>query len=345
MGIGTQKENELDLIQTGRALAGSTNQFSQLKRRFFIGGASAMSLTGVGCSVAPPIVTAVQDKPSPSAVVAQGAGVGKDKVTQSSGKATVKAKARLGLALGGGAARGFAHVGVISVLESVGIVPDIIVGTSAGSLVGALYASGLNSAALKAQSLALDESILGDWTLSVRSVVKGQALQDYINRLVGNRKIEQFPRRFAATATDLYNGQLRLFVSGNCGLAVRASSSVPAVFEPVTFEGREYVDGGLVSPIPVNSTRRLGCDVVIGVDISARPSFQFTETIPQVLLQTFAIMGQKLAEGELREADFQIRPNVSDLSATSFDARRRSIEEGEKAMRAQLPALMARLAL
>ena len=345
MGIGTQKENELDLIQTGRALAGSTNQFSQLKRRFFIGGASAMALVGVGCSAAPAIVTTVQDKPSPSAVATQSTSAGKDYVSHSSGKAAAKAKPRLGLALGGGAARGFAHVGVISVLESVGIVPDIIVGTSAGSLVGALYASGLNSAALKAQSLALDESILGDWTLSVRSVVKGQALQDYINRLVGNRKIEQFPRRFAATATDLYNGQLRLFVSGNCGLAVRASSSVPAVFEPVTFEGREYVDGGLVSPIPVNSTRRLGCDVVIGVDISARPSFQSTETIPQVLLQTFAIMGQKLAEGELREADFQIRPNVSDLSATSFDARRRSIEEGEKAMRAQLPALMARLAL
>ena len=337
-------------MEANEGLVISTNTFSQLRRRLIIGGASAMSLAGVGCTAAAVIVAPVQGKADAKITGGQSSGgqnikPSKTDVAQAPGNALIKARPRLGLALGGGAARGFAHVGVIAVLESAGIVPDIIVGTSAGSLVGALYASGLNTAALKAQSLALDESILGDWTLSARSVVKGQALQDYINRLVGNRRIEQFPRRFAATATDLYNGQLRLFVSGNCGLAVRASSSVPSVFEPVAFEGREYVDGGLVSPIPVNSTRRLGCDIVIGVDISARPSFQSTETIPQVLLQTFAIMGQKLAEGELREADFQIRPNVSDLSATSFDARRRSIEEGEKAMRAQLPALLAKLAI
>lgn len=315
------------------------------KRRLLVGGSSVVSLMGVGCASAPATtVTEVPVKLDPKSRNGSGASASNADMAQVPVKTTAKAKPRLGLALGGGAARGFAHVGVIAVLESAGIVPDIIVGTSAGSLVGALYASGLNAAALKAQSLALEESILGDWSLSARSVVKGQALQDYINRLVGNRRIEQFPRRFAATATDLYNGQLRLFVSGNCGLAVRASSCVPAVFEPVAFEGREYVDGGLVSPIPVSSTRRLGCDVVIGVDISARPSYQATETLPQVLLQTFAIMGQKLAEGELREADFQIRPSVSDLGATSFDARRRSIEEGEKAMRAQLPALLARLA-
>lgn len=314
------------------------------KRRLFLGGATAISLLGVACTSAPILVGSTPSKSDPTSVIEPSPNAGKTSSPQVPVKTAVKVKPRLGLALGGGAARGFAHVGVIAALESAGIIPDIVVGTSAGSLVGALYASGLNAAALKAQSLALDESILGDWSLSARSVVKGQALQDYINRLVGNRKIEQFPRRFAATATDLYNGQLRLFVSGNCGLAVRASSSVPAVFEPVAFEGREYVDGGLVSPIPVGSTRRLGCDVVIAVDISARPSFQSTETIPQVLLQTFAIMGQKLAEGELREADFQIRPTVSDLSATSFEARRRAIEEGEKAMRLQLPALLARLA-
>ena len=316
-----------------------------LRRELLIGGCSSFTLSLAGCvsfGSAPlsPRNPANQGANQPPQVARQG--TEPPKPDQS--LASKKVKPRIGLALGGGAARGFAHVGVIAALESVGVVPDIIVGTSAGSLVGALYASGLNANALKAQSLALDESILGDWSLSIRSVVKGQALQDYINRLVGNRTIEQFPRRFAATATDLYNGQLRLFVSGNCGLAVRASSCVPAVFEPVAFEGREYVDGGLVSPIPVSSTRRLGCDIVIGVDISARPSFQSTETLPQVLLQTFAIMGQKLAEGELRQADFQIRPTLGDLGATSFEARKRSIDEGEKAMRAQLPALLARLA-
>jgi NTE family protein len=247
---------------------------------------------------------------------------------------------RIGLALGGGAARGFAHVGVIKVLEEAGIKTDWIVGTSAGSLVGALYASGMNAVSLRAAALALDESMLGDWSLSLRSVVRGQALQDYVNRLLAGKRIEQFPRRFAATATDLYNGQLRLFVSGDTGLAVRASSSVPAVFEPVSFEGREYVDGGLVSPIPARATRRLGCDVVIAVDISAKPWFQATDTLPKVLLQTFAIMGSKLAEEELSEADIVIRPTVSDLGATSFEARARSMQEGENAIRAQMPKLL-----
>jgi NTE family protein len=250
---------------------------------------------------------------------------------------------KLGLALGGGAARGFAHVGVITALEKAGVAIDWVVGTSAGSLVGALYASGLNSAALRAAAMSLDESTLGDWTLRGRGVLKGQGLQDLVNRLVGNRRIEQFPRRFAATATDLYNGSLRLFTSGDCGQIVRASSAVPTVFEPVALDGREYVDGGLSSPIPVGSARRLGCDVVIAVDISARPSFQPTETMPQVLLQTFAIMGRNLAERELQEADFRVRPEVSDLGAANFEARERAINDGQRAMQAQIPALLARL--
>jgi NTE family protein len=250
---------------------------------------------------------------------------------------------KLGLALGGGAARGFAHVGVITALEKAGVAIDWVVGTSAGSLVGALYASGLNSAALRAAAMSLDESSLGDWTLRGRGVLKGQGLQDLVNRLVGNRRIEQFPRRFAATATDLYNGSLRLFTSGDCGQIVRASSAVPTVFEPVALDGREYVDGGLSSPIPVGSARRLGCDVVIAIDISARPSFQPTETMPQVLLQTFAIMGRSLAERELQEADFRVRPEVSDLGAANFEARERAINDGQRAMQAQIPALLARL--
>ncbi len=256
---------------------------------------------------------------------------------------SVLPKLKLGLALGGGAARGFAHVGVIAALEKAGVQIDWVVGTSAGSLVGALYASGLNSTALRAAAMSLDESSLGDWTLRGRGVIKGQGLQDLVNRLVGNRRIEQFPRRFAATATDLYNGSVRLFTAGDCGQVVRASSAVPTIFEPVAIDGREYVDGGLSSPIPVGSARRLGCDVVVAVDISARPSFQPTETMPQVLLQTFAIMGRNLAERELQEADFRVRPDVSDLGAANFEARERAINDGQRAMQAQIPALLARL--
>jgi NTE family protein len=257
--------------------------------------------------------------------------------------ATPRRRAQLGLALGGGAARGFAHIGVIAELERAGLTADWIVGTSAGGLVGALYASGMNAAGLTKAAMNLDESSLTDWTILGRGVMKGQGLQDLVNRLVGNRRIEQLPRRLAVTATDLYNGSLKLFTSGDCGQVVRASSAVPTIFEPVKIDGREYVDGGLSSPIPVASARRLGCDVVIAVDISAQPSFQPTETMPQILLQTFAITGRNMAERELAEADIRVRPTVSDLGGANFEARQRAINEGQTAMRAQLPALLAHL--
>ncbi len=307
------------------------NPTHPLARRHALACLIATTASGACSTTAPPVATPVKDPPVPGAVEAI-------KLPPAAKKKPV-----IGLALGGGAARGFAHVGVIATLEKAGITPDWIVGTSAGSLVGALYASGLNAAALRTQALALDESALGDWTLRGRGVLKGQGLQDLVNRLVGYRKIEQFPRRFAVIATDLYNGSSRLFAAGDCGLAVRASSAVPTVFEPVSIDNREYVDGGLSSPIPVGSARALGCNIVIAVDISARPSFQPTETMPQVLLQTFAIMGRNLAERELAEADIRVRPAVSDLGATNFEARARAINDGEVAMRDQLPALLNRI--
>ncbi len=253
-------------------------------------------------------------------------------------------KQRFGLALGGGAARGFAHVGVISVLEQEGLIPDLITGTSAGSLVGALYASGMNAKALREMSATMDEAALGDWNLGARGVVKGDALQNLVNKAVQGRRIEQFPRPFAAVTTDLFNGSMRILLTGDAGLAVRASSAVPSVFAPVAIDGRDYVDGGLSSPVPVSVCRALGAQVVLAVDISAKPSFQPTDTLPQVLLQTFAIMGQNLAAGELRLADVVVTPEIGDISSTGFAQRQLAIDEGAAAMRRKLPELRRRLA-
>jgi NTE family protein len=259
--------------------------------------------------------------------------------TQSPVGALRPVRPRFALALGGGAARGFAHVGVISVLEQAGLIPDLIVGTSAGSLVGALYASGLNAKSLIELSRAMDEVSLGDWNLGSRSVMKGEALQALVNQAVKGRKIESFPRPFAAVATDLFNGKMKIFLSGDAGLAVRASSSVPSVFDPVTIDGRDYVDGGLSSPIPVSVCRALGATTVLAVDISARPSFQATDTLAQVLLQTFAIMGQNLGAGELRLADLVITPEIADISAVGFAQRQLAIDEGAIAMKRKLSEL------
>lgn len=250
----------------------------------------------------------------------------------SAGAPAVFARAPIvALALGGGAARGFAHVGVIKALESRGIVPDIIVGTSAGSVVGALYASGMNGFDLNKVAMTMDESSVSDWALPTRGLFRGVALQDFVNRSVGNRPIEALTRRFAATATDLRTGELIVFERGNVGQAVRASSAVPGVFEPVRIGNREYVDGGLVTPVPVRVARKLGADVVIAVDIGARPEVNDPTGLFSALLQTFAIMGRSIARMELADADVVIAPELGAIGSTDFAARNASVLAGEQA--------------
>ncbi|HUN93217.1 MAG TPA: patatin-like phospholipase family protein [Burkholderiaceae bacterium] len=240
---------------------------------------------------------------------------------------------RIGLALGGGAARGFAHVGVIKGLEALGIRPDLVVGTSAGSVVGALYASGLSGFDLQRVALQMDEGMFADWSLPSRGVLKGEALQDFVNQALERKPIEALQRKLAIVATDLQSGEMIVFERGNAGQAVRASSSVPGVFQPVPIAGRDYVDGGLVSPVPARIARRLGADVVIAVDISTRPEHQPTSGLFDVLMQTFTIMGHSIAALELADADVVIRPGLA-TGSTDFQARNLAILEGEQAVAA-----------
>jgi len=246
---------------------------------------------------------------------------------------------KIGLALGGGAARGFAHVGVIKALENQGIFPDIIVGTSAGSVVGALYAAGYNGFELQKLAHKLDESKISDWSLPDRGVLKGEALQQFVNEAVGQRPLEALKKPFAAVATDLGSGESVVFRTGNTGMAVRASATVPGIFQPVTIHGREYVDGGLTSLIPVRAARQMGADVVIAVDISARPSNQPMRGTLDILLQTVTIMGQSLARYELKEADVVIRPAVGGVGSADFLARHDAILAGEQALQLALPQI------
>jgi NTE family protein len=250
---------------------------------------------------------------------------------------------KVALALGGGAARGFAHIGVIKALEAQGIFPDIVVGTSAGAVVGSLYAGGHNGFDLQALAIQMEERQVSDWSLPDRGIFKGEALQSFVNQAVGNRPLEKLNRLFAVVATDLQSGEAVVFRTGNTGMAVRASSTVPGVFQPVSINGHEYVDGGLVSPVPVRIARSLGADFVIAVDISARPRLAKTESTIDILLQTFSIMGQSISRFELTEADVVIRLQ-SAVSSTDFNDRHVAILEGEKAAAAVMPDLKAKLA-
>ena len=251
---------------------------------------------------------------------------------------------RIGLALGGGAARGFAHIGVIQVLEEAGIQPSLIVGTSAGSVVAALYASGKDGAALAALADGMDESTFADWAFPGRGLIRGEALAKYVRDNTLGRSIEQMRLPLGIVATDLDNGQPILFQRGDPGVAVRASSAVPAVFQPVRIGTREYVDGGLVSPVPVRFAREMGAEFVIAVDISALPDGNPTGDAMRMLLQTFAIMGRSINHFELRDADVLLRPKLAGVSGADFASRKRSIQAGRDAMLAALPDLRARIA-
>ncbi|MGA8864985.1 MAG: patatin-like phospholipase family protein [Gallionella sp.] len=276
-------------------------------------------------------------------------------ITKSTPPATERPPARIALALGGGAARGFAHIGVIKALEAQGISPDIVVGTSAGAVVGALYAAGLNGFQIQELSMNMEEDQIIDGSgmysciaqtlvSDSRGCIKGQALQDFINRNVGNRPIEKLNRTFAAIATNLGTGEMIIFRTGNTGMAVRASSSVPVFFQPVTINGQDYVDGGLVAPVPVSAARAMGADFVIAVDISDRPRDRQTTGIVDILWQTFSIFGQTINRSELPKADVVVRPVTYGIPSTDTSGRNRAVLEGEKAVAAILPELKAKLA-
>ena len=257
--------------------------------------------------------------------------------------AVPKRPPKLGLALGGGAARGFAHIGVIQVLEEAGIRPDLVVGTSAGSLVAALYANGKTGAELANLALTMDEGTITDWAFPGRGLIRGEALARYVREQTGNQTIEQMKMRLGIVATDLDSGAGILFERGDTGQAVRASSSVPAVFQPVKIGDREYVDGGLVSPVPVRFARQMGAEMVLAVDISSPPDGAATDGTMRLLLQTFAIMGKSINRVELLGADVVLRPALVGVSSADFTSRVRAIRSGREMATAMLPDIRAKL--
>ena len=250
---------------------------------------------------------------------------------------------RVGLALGGGAARGFAHIGVIQVLEEQGIKVDLVAGTSAGSLVAALYASGLSGREMAVLAENMDEGSITDWAFPTRGLIRGEALARYIREKTGGKQIEQMKLPLGIVATDLSDGSGILFRRGDTGAAVRASSSVPAVFQPVKIGSREYVDGGLVAPVPVRYARQMGAELVIAVDISSPPEEKPGGDAVRMLLQTFSIMGRSINNFELSDADVVLRPKLDGVGSADFSARKRSVQAGREVALGALALIRAKI--
>lgn len=258
-------------------------------------------------------------------------------------------KSMVALVLSGGSARGFAHIGVIKVLEEIGLVPDLIVGVSAGSMVGVAYASGMSAQQLMDASVKLDASLMTDVTMpnlgqpifrGELGFIRGERLQTFINQLVANRPLHTLPRKVAVIATDLQSGKPVAFTQGNTGLAVRASSAVPGVFVPPSILGRLYVDGQVSSPVPVAMARMLGATTVIAVDATFPPEQSVISNISGVLFQSFTIATQRIKDQELESATLVIRPEINSPLQLGFDDRNWIIAAGEKAARSALPQLL-----
>ena len=246
---------------------------------------------------------------------------------------------KVAIVLGAGASRGFAHIGVLKVLEANRIPIHMIVGTSAGSFVGGLYAYGFNAYQIQKMALAIEKGDLADITVPDNGFIKGDKLEEFLNTKFRNTPIEKFRIPFYAVATNMPSGQEIVFGQGNAGMAIRASCSIPGIFRPKHIGGKMYVDGGVVSPVAVDVARKYGADIVIAVDISADQDLRPPEGTIDTILQSINIMYAKISSSELVKADVVIKPKVGHIGSAEFEKRHEAIMEGEKAAIAELPAI------
>ena len=254
----------------------------------------------------------------------------------------VGASPRVALVLGSGGPRGFAHIGVLKVLEENGLHPDLVVGSSVGAMVGSLYAAGLNAGELEALSRSLNVMEFFELRMLSGGLASGSKVQAYVNEKVGGASIERLRLRFAATATRVSDGRLAIFNHGDTGLAVRASSASPGQFEPVTIGADSYVDGDEASPVPIRAARQLGAKFVIAVDVSAYEK-DTPPGVPQAWIDKDARRARQVA-AEAPEADILLHPNIGYYAGADEKYRARVVELAERYARAQLPAIRAAFA-
>lgn len=257
---------------------------------------------------------------------------------------------KVGLAMGGGGARGLAHIGVLKALQEENVPVDMIAGTSIGALIGALFAAGISTAEMEEMSSEVGWSALTNYSrLSlIRLLVLEQQLSTrnmevYLRRRIGDRRFDQLNIPFTCVATDLQTGERVVFREGPVALAARASSTIPGLFEPVLFRHRYLVDGGLVNNIPTDLVAEMGAALIVAVDVTADFSRFQPRNILATLNQAIYIQGESLSKAELARADVVIRPRLGDISAVDLTRSAECIDGGILAARQAIPLIKQRI--
>ncbi|MFT9847905.1 patatin-like phospholipase family protein [Aneurinibacillus sp. REN35] len=249
----------------------------------------------------------------------------------------------IGLALGAGGARGFAHIGVLEVLEEHGIVPVYLSGSSMGSLVASLYASGFTPQMMEKLAVHLKRKHWLDFCVPGMGFVTGEKLRHLVKLLTRGKNIEELERPLSIVATDLVSGERVIFTEGPVYEAVRASVSIPGIFVPHKLGTRLLVDGGVVDRVPIEMVRTMGSELTIGVDVSLAPSNSPVRTFFDVIFQTIDVMEREIFLHRTVHADIMVRPDVGRFSSTSFTNIDEIIEEGRKAARVMVPYIQEKI--
>lgn len=246
----------------------------------------------------------------------------------------------IALVLGSGGARGYAHIGVLQVLEQKGIKPDFIVGTSAGSLAGVLYSAKQSAQSVYDIAQELKVSDIREFDVGLQGFFAGEKIAEFVNKQINFQKLEELKTPVYIVATRLDNGEQTIFNYGDAGQAVQASISIPSMFAPVKIGQYEYVDGGLVSPVPVKVAKQLGADMVIAVNILAQPNYTKTTNMWGLFNQNINIMQNKMADEEMKYAEIVIQPDVREKSHV-FDIKTRNnmIQAGVLATTDKIPQI------
>ncbi|NLW23147.1 MAG: patatin-like phospholipase family protein [Tissierellia bacterium] len=238
---------------------------------------------------------------------------------------------KIGLALGSGAARGLAHIGVLKALEELEIEIHMVSGTSAGALIGGLYCTGISPDMLEKLAIGIDKKMWVDFTLPKKGIIKGERIQEILNVITGNRRIEDLDKELYIVATDLVKGEKVVFSKGSLSQAIRASISIPGIFEPLEYEGKVLVDGAVVDRVPISILKSMGADIIIGVDVGFSGNQNRYVNMLEIILQSIDIMAKQITEMDLKLADLIITPDLAHVNPSKFELVEECSQIGYKA--------------